>query len=68
MRPKQPDQSETPELFRARLENLIDRRHPLVRLAELIDWRGFEESFGLLYKASACSTRRASAGRACRRG
>ena len=37
MRPKQPDQSETPELFRARLENLIDRRHPLVRLAELID-------------------------------
>jgi len=50
MRPKQPDQSETPELFRARLENLIDRRHPLVRLAELIDWRVFEESFGPLYK------------------
>lgn len=50
MRPKQPDLSETPELFRARLENLIDRRHPLARLAGLIDWRAFEDSFGPLYQ------------------
>jgi IS5 family transposase len=50
MRPKQPDARETPELFRARLENLIDRRHPLARLAELIDWQAFEDSFGPLYQ------------------
>jgi hypothetical protein len=53
MRPKQPDLSETPELFRARLENLIGRRHPLARLAELIDWRAFEQSFGVLYQERA---------------
>ena len=37
------------ELFRSRLENIIDQRHPLVRLARLIDWRVFEERFGALY-------------------
>jgi IS5 family transposase len=50
MRPKQAGARETPELFRARRENLIDRQHPLARLAELIDWRAFEESFGPLYQ------------------
>ena len=37
------------DLFRSRLENIIDQRHPLVRLARLIDWRVFEERFGALY-------------------
>jgi transposase, IS5 family len=49
MRPKPPDPVEQVELFRARLDNLVDRRHPLVRLAGLIDWHCFEESFGALY-------------------
>jgi transposase, IS5 family len=49
MRPKPPDPVEQAELFRARLDNLVDRRHPLVRRAGLIDWHCFEESFGALY-------------------
>jgi hypothetical protein len=35
------------ELFRSRLENIIDQRHPLVRLARLIDWPLFEARFGV---------------------
>jgi IS5 family transposase len=33
----------------ARLRQQIDLRHPLVRLAGLIDWAGFEARFGNLY-------------------
>ncbi len=39
--------------IRSRLENIIDQRHPLVRLARLIDWRVFEERFGTLYAEAA---------------
>jgi IS5 family transposase len=49
MRPKEPDGTEGLELFRSRLENLVDLRHPLVRLAKLIDWRRFDAAFGGLY-------------------
>jgi IS5 family transposase len=51
MRPKPiptPSQSEA-DMFRNRLENMIDMRHELVRLAELIDWKRFDEAFGGLY-------------------
>ena len=37
------------DLFRHRLDNLIDMRHELVRLAALIDWRRFDAAFGDLY-------------------
>ncbi len=37
------------DLFRARLSNQLDRKHPLVRLAELIEWASFESEFGSLY-------------------
>ncbi len=37
------------DLFRNRLDALIDMRHELVRLAGLIDWRRFDEAFGALY-------------------
>jgi IS5 family transposase len=40
-----PDQ---PELFRSALVNLVDRRHPLVRLAGPIDWDRFRTAFGPL--------------------
>jgi transposase, IS5 family len=49
MRPKQPTAEPQDDLFRARLENLVDRQHPLVRLAGLIDWGRFETEFGPLY-------------------
>lgn len=42
--PKAPD-----DLFRARLSQQIDPRHPLVRLAGLLDWEMFEARFGPLY-------------------
>jgi IS5 family transposase len=49
MRPKQPATEPQEDLFRARLENLVDRRHALVRLAGLINWGRFEAAFGPLY-------------------
>jgi len=51
MRPK-PGPTQTrdeSDLFRSRLENMIDMRHELVRLAGLIDWSRFDEAFGGLY-------------------
>ena len=35
-------------MFRNRLENLINLRHGLCRLAGLIDWAAFDREFGLL--------------------
>jgi transposase, IS5 family len=49
MRPKQVAAEDQDDLFRARLENLVDRRHALVRLTGLIDWGRFEAEFGPLY-------------------
>jgi len=49
MRPKQPKAEPQEDLFRARLQNVVDSRHPLVRLAALIDWGRFETEFGALY-------------------
>jgi IS5 family transposase len=37
------------DMFRNRLDNMIDVRHELVRLAGLIHWRRFDEAFGTLY-------------------
>jgi transposase, IS5 family len=37
------------DMFRNRLDNIIDMRHELVRLAGLIDWKRFDEAFGGLY-------------------
>lgn len=58
MRPKRPVPRED-ELFRNRLDNIIDLQHPLVRLAGLIDWSRFDAAYGSLY---------AGAARGCRRG
>ena len=38
------------DLFRNKLDNIIDSRHELVQLARLIDWSGFDETFGRFYK------------------
>ena len=48
MPPKSPQLSDH-DLFRMRLEAMIDGRHELVRLARLIDWTRFEDAFGALY-------------------
>ena len=42
MRPRQPSSDRTDDLFRARLEQIIDLNHELVRLARRIDWDGID--------------------------
>jgi len=46
MKPQIPPESPTDDLFRHRLENLIDTRHELVKLSELIDWERFDTRWG----------------------
>jgi transposase, IS5 family len=49
MKPKKLERSGTDDLFRARLENIIDLRHPLVRLARETDWAFYEKAIEPLY-------------------
>lgn len=37
------------DLFRSRLDQILNRRHCLYRLADTIDWSFFEKEFGSLY-------------------
>ena len=53
MRPRAPERPAPDDLFRARLSNQLDLKHPLVRLAGLIDWQRFESAFGALYHETA---------------
>jgi hypothetical protein len=45
-----PQDSGTEELFRSKLKNIINLRHELVRLGELIDWARLEAHFAPYYK------------------
>ena len=44
MRPKERRDSGQSDLFRARLDQIVDIRHPLAKLATAIDWRAFWRS------------------------
>lgn len=48
MHPKDRD-DDGEDLFRSRLENIINPRHELVKLASAIDWRRFDAAFGAVY-------------------
>jgi transposase, IS5 family len=37
------------ELFKSRLDQMLDWKHPLFRLANAIDWEYFEQEFGKFY-------------------
>ncbi len=37
------------ELFKSRLDQMLDPKHPLFRLANAIDWEYFEQEFGKFY-------------------
>ena len=50
MRPKKPETTGEGDLFRARLDQIINLKHPLVLLAETIDWQFLDRQF-----ASACA-------------
>jgi IS5 family transposase len=49
MRPKERRETGQTDLFRARLDQIVDPNHPLVTLARAIDWRFLEERFGAVY-------------------
>jgi IS5 family transposase len=49
MKPKKLERSGTDDLLRARLENIINPRHPLVRLGQETDWAFYERAIEPLY-------------------
>ena len=50
MKPKQPHGQDA-DLFRERLDAIIDLKHKLIRLSGLMPWGEFDESFGKHYRA-----------------
>jgi IS5 family transposase len=46
MRAKPPVEPRVDDLFRNELANIINMRHELVRLSEVIDWAVFDREFG----------------------
>jgi hypothetical protein len=49
MQPKERRKTGEQDLFRSRLDQIIDLQHALVRLARAIDWRFLEEKFDAVY-------------------
>ena len=49
MKPKKPKHQDQADLFRSRLDQILDRKHPLFILSDQIDWTVFENKFGTLY-------------------
>ncbi|WP_198159465.1 transposase, partial [Grimontia marina] len=48
MKPKTPERTEH-DLFRLELVNMINLRHELVKLAQVIDWQALNDAFEPLY-------------------
>ena len=49
MRPRERRQTSEQDLFRSRLDQIIDMKHALVKLARAIDWGFLEQTFGAVY-------------------
>ena len=49
----QPRDDRQKELFRPALDRIIDKSHPLVRLAENIDWPSIERQLARVYRPGA---------------
>ena len=49
MRPKERRDSEQKDLFRARLDQIVDMGHPLAKLPRSIDWGFLETRLGAAY-------------------
>jgi len=50
MRPRQQRETGEQDLFRSRLDQIIDTNHALVKLARTINWRFLEEKLDAVYK------------------
>src|SRR5436309_2353003 len=49
MRPKERRDSGQTDMFRARLDEIVDLNHALAKLGRQVDWRFLEERFGAVY-------------------
>jgi len=49
MRPRERRETGKQDLFRSRLDQIIDLNHALAKLARTIDWRFLEDRFGAVY-------------------
>src|SRR3989442_14225059 len=49
MRHRERRETSEQDLFRSRLDQIIDIKHALVKLARTIDWRFLEQTFGAVY-------------------
>ena len=49
MRPKKPKETGECDLFRARLDQIIDMKHELVQLAGKVDWEWIDQQIAPLY-------------------
>ena len=52
MPPKRSSRSRADDRFRSRPDNIIDPKHELAQLGGLIDWAGFDETFGRFYRSA----------------
>ena len=59
MKPRERRESGEQDLFRSRLDAIIDMKHALVKLARAMDWRSLEGEFdirmGRRVPSSSCS-------------
>ena len=53
MRPPERRETGEQDMFRSRLDQVIDMDHALAKLARTIDWGFLEEKFGEVYKDGA---------------
>ena len=49
MRPRERSETGEQDLFRSRLDQIIDMKHPLVTLGRTVDWGFLEQRFGEVY-------------------
>src|SRR5437762_8040386 len=49
MRPRERSETGEQDLFRSRLDQIIDMKHPLVTLGRTVDWGFLEKRFGEVY-------------------
>ena len=55
MRPRERRETNEQDLFRSRLDQIIDLNHALVKLSRAIDWHFLEGRFGSVYTDGAGS-------------
>ncbi len=54
MRPPKYRENNHQDLFRHRLDNIIDMKHEIVILSKFIDWQRLDEHFGQYFSENGC--------------